>query len=116
MGLVELKKLPELEIAPGIKAYAVTTDTLTVLHVKIEKNAILPEHSHYNEQVINVTEGELELTVDGVTHSLTAGKVMVLPPNKIHSGRAITDCKIVDVFHPAREDFRGTSFSGYDTE
>lgn len=116
MGLVELKNLPELKIAPGIKAFAVATDTLTVLHVKIEKDALLPEHSHHNEQIVNVTEGELELTVDSVVHSLTPGKVMVLLPNIIHSGRAISECRVVDVFHPAREDFRGTSFRGYDTK
>ncbi len=35
MGFVELKDLPELEIANGIRAYAVTADTVTVLHVRI---------------------------------------------------------------------------------
>ena len=65
MGFVELKDLPELEIANGIKAHAVTTDTVTVLYVKIEEGSLLPEHSHYNEQVVNVIEGELELKVSG---------------------------------------------------
>ena len=61
-----------------------------------------------------VIEGELELTVEGKTHSLVPGVVMVLPPNVPHSGRAVTDVKVVDVFHPAREDFRGDSFGGYE--
>jgi quercetin dioxygenase-like cupin family protein len=114
MGIVELKALPELEISPGIKARAVTADSITVLHVDIEEGALLPEHSHHNEQVVNVTEGELELVVEGVSHILKAGKVMVLPPDIIHSGKAITKCKVVDVFYPVREDFRGSSFVGYD--
>jgi hypothetical protein len=38
---------------------------------------------------------------------------MVLAPNVVHSGKAVTDCRVVDVFHPVREDFRGTSFEGY---
>ena len=59
MGFVELSDLPELKIANGIRAYAVTADTVTVLHVRIEEGALLPEHSHYNEQVVNVIEGVL---------------------------------------------------------
>ncbi len=116
MGLVKLDELPELQIADGILARAVTAQTVTVLHVRIAAGAILPEHAHHNEQVVNVVDGELELTVDGTTHCLVPGKVMVLPPNVPHSGRAVTDCTVVDVFHPVREDFRGTSFGGYSVE
>ncbi|MFC1475382.1 cupin domain-containing protein [Candidatus Zixiibacteriota bacterium] len=113
MGLVQLNKLPELQIAEGILARAVTAQTVTVLHVDITAGALLPEHAHHHEQVVNVIAGELELTVDGSTHSLTPGKVMVLSPNTPHSGRAVTACRVIDVFHPVREDFRGTSFAGY---
>lgn len=116
MGFVELKDLPELEIAKGIKAHAVNSDTVTVLHVRIEEGALLPEHSHHNEQVVNVIEGELELTVEGKNYILMPGKVMVLEPNVVHSGRALKICKIVDVFHPLRKDFAGSSFEGYPSE
>lgn len=116
MGLVNLSELPELQIAEGLLARAVTADTVTVLHVKISAGALLPEHAHHNEQVVNVIEGELELTVEGTTHSLVPGRVMVLPPNVAHSGRAVTDCRVVDVFHPVRQDFAGSSFGGYPSE
>ena len=116
MGFVELKDLPELEIANGIRAYAVTADTITVLHVRIEEGALLPEHSHYNEQVVNVIEGKLELTVEGKNYNLMPGNVMVLEPNVIHSGRAVKACKVVDIFHPVRKDFAGSSFGGYPSE
>lgn len=116
MGLVHLNDLPELQIAEGILARAVTAQTVTVLHVNISAGALLPEHAHYHEQVVNVIAGELELTVDGTPHLLTQGKVMVLAPNIPHSGRAVTDCRVIDVFHPVREDFRGASFAGYEKE
>lgn len=116
MGFVELKDLPELEVAKGIKAHAVTADTVTVLHVRIEEGALLPEHAHHHEQVVNVVEGELELNVEGKTFSLQPGNVMVLEPNVIHSGRAVKACKVVDVFHPVRKDFAGSSFGGYPSE
>ncbi len=78
--------------------------------------ALLPEHSHYNEQVVNVIEGELELTVEGKNYNLMPGNVMVLEPNVIHSGRAVKACKVVDVFHPVRKDFAGSGFVGYPSE
>ena len=34
------------------------------------------------------------------------GTVVVIPPDVPHAGKAITDCWIIDVFHPVREDYR----------
>jgi quercetin dioxygenase-like cupin family protein len=113
MGLVELSKLPELEIAKGVLMRAVTAQFMTVAHVRLAAGSLLPEHSHPHEQVVNVVEGELELTVEGRPYSLVPGRVMVLPPDIPHSGRAVTDCRVVDAFHPVREDFAGASFGGY---
>ena len=106
MALFELERLPDLKLADGITARVVTAGTMTVTHVFLAAGAILPEHAHVNEQVVNVTDGELELTVEGTPYRLVPGKVMVLPPNVPHAGRAVTDCRVIDVFHPVREDFR----------
>lgn len=105
MPLIDLDQLNELNLADKIRARVVNTDNLSVAHVRLDAGAILPEHAHINEQIVNVVEGELELTVDGEPVILTPGKVMVLPPNLPHSGRALTDVYVVDVFHPVREDF-----------
>ncbi|MDH4156288.1 MAG: cupin domain-containing protein [candidate division Zixibacteria bacterium] len=113
MGLVNLKELPELQLAEGVMARVVTAQTISVLHVTIEAGAIVPGHSHHNEQVVNVVEGELELTVEGTKYSLGPGNAMILAPNVEHSARAVVDCRVVDVFHPVREDLRGTDFGGY---
>jgi len=113
MGLIALDKLPELEIASGILLRAVTAASMTVAYVKLTRGALLPEHAHSNEQVVNVIEGVLEIIMDGQSYSLSPGKVLVIPPDVPHSGRAATDCRVIDVFHPARKDFAGASFGGY---
>lgn len=113
MPLLIMSDLPELEIAPGIRARAVNTENMTVLHVRLDQGALLPEHAHVNEQIVNVIEGRLELTVDNETVILEPGKVMVLPSNLPHSAKALTDVKVIDVFYPVREDFRGSSSGGY---
>lgn len=114
MGLVDLNKTSALQLAPGISAKVISATTVTVAHVTIAKDALLPEHQHHNEQVVNVIEGELELTVAGQAHRLTVGQSFILAPNMPHSGRAISDCKVIDVFHPVREDFKAAAFSAYD--
>jgi unsaturated pyranuronate lyase len=51
-------------------------------------------------------EGTYELLVDGQSHVLSAGDVLVIPGDTVHSGGAHTDCRILDVFSPVREEYR----------
>lgn len=66
----------------------------------------LAEHSHPHEQIAMVMEGELELTIGGELHVLRSGDAAVIPGDVPHSARAVTVCRVVDVFHPVREDLR----------
>jgi mannose-6-phosphate isomerase-like protein (cupin superfamily) len=68
----------------------------------------LPEHSHPHEQVILVDHGELEMTVSGRTTVLKPGDMIVIPPDAVHSGTALTELDTTDVFSPVREDYRGS--------
>ena len=63
-------------------------------------------HSHLHEQVANVLSGQFELTVAGDTKLLEPGKVAVIPPHVPHGGHAITDCELLDVFLPERDDYK----------
>ena len=58
-----------------------------------------------NEQVVNVLAGELELCIDGETEILSAGSVAVIPANSVHSGQALSDCRVIDTFSPVRTEF-----------
>ena len=94
------------DLVPGFDVRFVHTEKMTFAFWNIKAGSLLPEHAHPHEQVANVLEGEFELTIDGEAQSVTPGTVAVIPGNAIHSGRAITDCKVVDVFCPVREDYR----------
>ncbi len=94
------------EIMPGFFGKMIHTETMTLAYWDIKKDSALPEHHHVHHQVVNMLSGEFELTVAGVPHHLKAGDIYVLKSNVPHSGRAITDCQILDVFQPTREDYR----------
>ena len=67
----------------------------------------MPEHHHVHEQVAaQVISGEFELTLNGETKVMRSGDIAIIASNEVHSGRAITDCQLLDVFSPAREDYQ----------
>jgi len=106
MPLVNLEEQTVREIFAGCEARFVHGEKMTHAWVSIKSGMPVPEHSHPHEQIVSVLEGELELTVDGVPHRLTKGKVFVLPGGMPHSALSITDCLVLDSFHPVREDFK----------
>jgi quercetin dioxygenase-like cupin family protein len=106
MPFIDLDQADPKEIVPGYRAAFVHSDTMTFAYWMVEAGADLPEHSHPHEQVSNVLEGTFELTIAGETRRLGPGTIAVIPSNVDHAGTAITDCRILDVFHPVREDYK----------
>ncbi|MGV3492057.1 MAG: cupin domain-containing protein [Devosia sp.] len=98
--------VPERTVFPGFHGRFIHSGRMTFARWRIDAGAVLPEHHHEHEQVAMVLGGEIELTVDGVTQRVKAGGVLVIPPNAVHSGRAITAVDVIDAFAPVREDYR----------
>jgi quercetin dioxygenase-like cupin family protein len=94
------------EIIPGYHGKFVHTENMTLAYWNIAAGAPLPEHAHPHEQVVNVIEGIMELTVEGEVHELKEGSVMVIPGGVPHAGKAVTTCRVIDVFYPVREDYQ----------
>ena len=101
-----IEDLPTQEPMPGFKGKFVHTENMSVAHWRITANSIAPLHAHPHEQVSFVVEGEFELTIAGETKVLKPGVVAVIPPDVKHSGIAITECHLIDIFYPVREDYR----------
>lgn len=99
-------EIPEKELAEGIRGRYFHTNSTTIGFVDIDKGAILPAHSHMHEQTTQITEGQLEMTIGGVTQVLEPGVITLIPSNVVHSAKALTDCKVVDIFSPVREDYK----------
>lgn len=106
MGAIVWAELPEREVIPGFHGRFIHSERMTFALWRIEAGAVLPEHNHPHEQVVHLYSGEFELVLDGVPHRCLSGSALVIPPGVRHSGRAITECAIMDAFAPVREDYR----------
>jgi|TARA_B100001094_G_C17399413_1_gene424966 quercetin dioxygenase-like cupin family protein len=104
--LFSLSELEERELVSGFFGKMIHSAKMTMAYWTVEQDAMLPEHQHPHEQVLNLLEGEFQLQVDGKTHHLMPGSVFVIPGNTPHSGRALKQCRILDVFQPSRDDYR----------
>ena len=102
----ELKKTGFKEVIPGYFGQFVHTENMTLAFWEVKAGSTFPEHSHIHEQVANIIEGRFKLTIDGNSEILEPGIIAVIPSDTKHSGIAITDCKLLDVFYPVREDYK----------
>lgn len=103
---LKLDEIEPKEIMPGYHGKLVHTETMSLVFWDIDKNAEVPEHNHMNEQVMHVIEGEFQLTLEGASKTYYPGDIVVIAPHKTHSGKALTPCKLLDVFSPPREEYR----------
>ncbi len=98
--------LPVKEIAPGFFSKLIHTENNTINFLEVKAGNAIPLHSHPHEQSSFVLEGSFEMIVDGEAQILTSSNFVVIPGGIIHGGRAITDCRLIDIFSPVREDYR----------
>ena len=104
MPFLDTDKLRVRERLPGWHGRYFHTENMTFAHYNFKQGSSIHEHFHPEEEVYEVIEGELELTIDGVTQVAGAGIVAIVPPGARHSVKALTDGKAIIVDHPARRD------------
>jgi quercetin dioxygenase-like cupin family protein len=82
---VDWSTLDYTEVRPGIWGATVHTPQLTVTYYRYEAGSSWEEHSHAEDQVTSVIEGEIDFTVAGQPVHLTAGELAALPGGVPHS-------------------------------
>jgi len=106
MPFINTETIETKNLLEGAEAKLIHTDGMTVSVWKFKKGTCLPSHSHFHEQITKLISGDFEMVIDGEKKLLTASDIAVIPPNAVHSGEALSDCELLDVFHPVREDYR----------
>lgn len=103
MPFVDTSQLPEVERLPGWRGRYFDSPSMTFAHYEFHAGASIHEHFHPQEEVYEVIEGELELTIDGVARRVVPGLVGIVPSNTPHSVKAISDGKLIVVDYPLRD-------------
>jgi quercetin dioxygenase-like cupin family protein len=93
------------QLNPRVARQAVHTERLTVAHLHLTKGAIVPRHSHENEQVTVLERGRLRFEFDDSSRILEAGQMLEIPSGLPHLVEALEDSLALDLFAPPRQDW-----------
>ncbi len=97
----------QVEMLSGIhRRTMATTDEAMLCEFFLQRESIVPPHSHQNDQVGYVVYGRVEMTVGDEIQVCQQGDSYAIPGGIIHSARAIIDSLVIDAFSPPRDDYR----------
>jgi quercetin dioxygenase-like cupin family protein len=103
---MEQSEHPWVDIVPGVRRQTITTGTtMYQMRARLDAGAVLPVHSHPQEQITHVISGRLRMIVAGVAHELQPGDSIYLPANTPHGVEALEDSLVIDTFSPPRDDY-----------
>jgi quercetin dioxygenase-like cupin family protein len=100
--------MPKEKVTDMLDRRLITGDRIMLTHVYLKKGAIVPQHSHENEQITYILEGGLRFWIgedESEVIDLRAGDVLHIPSHVKHKAEALSDTLDVDIFSPPRQDW-----------
>lgn len=100
--------LPRERVTDTIQRRVITGDDMMIAQVFLEKGAVVPKHSHHNEQITYIVSGALHFRLGEHLDSeviVRTGEVLHIPAHLPHEATALADTLDVDIFSPPREDW-----------
>jgi quercetin dioxygenase-like cupin family protein len=107
MPFVAISSLKVIERLPGWYGRYFHSPNMTFAHYDFKRGASIHEHFHAQEEVYEVVEGELEVTIDGAAEIARPGVVAIVPSNARHSVKALSDGRAIIVDYPLRREISG---------
>ena len=107
MTFIDTNRLSVKEPREGWQGRFFHSSNMTLAYYAVEAGAWIHEHSHPNDEVWNVIDGELEITIAGETRVSGPGCAAVIPPNTAHSVKALTSVRAIVVDYPRRDSIGG---------
>lgn len=101
-------EMPKEELTDTFARRLITGERVMLAHVYIKKGAIVPRHSHENEQITYILEGGLRFWIgedELQVIDVMAGEVLHIPSLVQHKAEALEDTLDVDIFSPPRQDW-----------
>jgi unsaturated pyranuronate lyase len=105
MKVFEWDRVEREQLNPLLARRVIHAEKITVARLELAKDAVVPMHSHANEQITLLQQGSLQFVINGEERVLRAGEILQIPPHAPHSVLALEDSLAMDLFSPAREDW-----------
>ena len=97
---------PTIGICPGITRRTIANGkTMYQMVATLAAGSRMPAHSHPQEQIVHILEGQMRLIVDDVPHELSTGDSFYLASNVPHGVETLLPTRVLDTFSPPRDDY-----------
>jgi len=100
--------IPKEPLSNVLERRLITGERVMLAHVYLKKGAIVPRHSHENEQITYILEGGLRFWIgedEAEVIDVLPGEVLHIPSHVPHKAEALEDTLDVDIFSPPRQDW-----------
>ncbi len=96
-----------IEMLPGIyRKTLVYNNNIMLCHFSLNKNSRVPLHSHSEHQIGYVIAGKLQFETVKGKYSVEAGDSYNFESNEKHGAIILEDSEVIDIFSPARDDYK----------
>jgi len=111
MPILRDKNSSATEISPGVFRKFIHLDGLMTAIIDFKNGPWTepePRHAHPHVQISYVAKGEVLVFIGEEEHRIEEGDIFTVPPNVPHTVMILSgEARLVDSFHPVREDFLG---------
>jgi len=103
--LYQLDAQPIEQINPLVQRQMLNGTQSTFVKWTVRKGGVFPLHHHANEQITWIVKGRCDVYSQGKEFVMTAGTILVIPPNTPHEFVCPEDTVDIDFFSPQRQDW-----------
>lgn len=103
--LYQLDQQPIEQVSPLVQRQYLSGAQSTFVKWTVKKGGVFPLHHHANEQITWITAGRCEVSSQGKKFIMTAGTILIIPPNTPHEFTCTEDTIDIDFFSPQRQDW-----------
>ncbi len=100
--------VPLEQVNPSMQRRIITGEKLMIARMNFKDGFLVPQHSHFHEQVTQVVSGKMRFWFGAnkeTVMDLGPGDVVVIPSDLPHEALMIGDVEEIDTWSPPRQDW-----------
>ncbi len=91
----KLTDLVDYQDGSVVSRTIIKKQTGTVTLFAFDAGQALSEHTAPFDALVQVIDGRAEFTIDGISHEMTTGQILIMPANRPHAVRALERFKML---------------------